>query len=158
MLRATSLPSNRLELTVLEFPMAGNRQPFSGAGYRQLVAIRRPDLSRVAAGLMAYAGFVRKWGNNDLRCLIFIGFLVEFAYFAFFEIGFGMARTPGKRWTHLRVITDSGRPVNAQNAILRNCWRSWDSLPSCMRLVSSQLDQPTEQARRRLSRRHGRRT
>ena len=61
--------------------------------------------------------------------LIFFLFLLQFGYFAFFETIWN-GRTPGKRWTHLRVITDSGRPVGAQGAILRNLLRIVDALPS----------------------------
>ena len=61
--------------------------------------------------------------------LILLAFLSQFGYFAFFETIWN-GQTPGKRWTHLRVIKDSGRPVDAQSAILRNLIRIVDSLPS----------------------------
>ena len=61
--------------------------------------------------------------------LIFAGFLVTIAYFAFFETVWN-GQTPGKRWTHLRVMMDSGRPVDVQSAILRNLMRIVDTLPS----------------------------
>lgn len=52
-----------------------------------------------------------------------------FGYFAIFEALWN-GQTPGKRWIHLRVIDESGRPVNVQQAILRNLIRFVDQLPS----------------------------
>ncbi len=54
--------------------------------------------------------------------------MVEFGYYAFFEAVWN-GQTPGKRRTHLRVMQDSGRPMGAQAAILRNLLRIVDSLP-----------------------------
>ena len=54
---------------------------------------------------------------------------MQFGYFAMFE-AFWNGQTPGKRWTHLRVIKDSGRPINAYDAILRNLLRIVDNLPT----------------------------
>ena len=39
-------------------------------------------------------------------------------------------QTPGKRWTHLRVIQDSGRPITAYDSVLRNLLRIVDALPT----------------------------
>jgi uncharacterized RDD family membrane protein YckC len=128
------LPGDKLtieipELTVLEFPLAGIGSRSLALAIDSLLQFAVLILVGVAAGLMAYAGFVPQMGKQWVYAvLIFIGFLVEFAYFAFFESVWN-GQTPGKRWTHLRVITDSGRPVNAQNAILRNLLRIVDSLP-----------------------------
>jgi len=50
-------------------------------------------------------------------------------YFAIFEI-FWKGQTPGKRLAKIRVIKESGRPINAYEAIARNsCVRS-DVLPT----------------------------
>jgi len=61
--------------------------------------------------------------------MIFILFSVQFGYFALFEALWN-GQTPGKRWTHLRVIKDSGRPISAYDAILRNLLRIVDALPT----------------------------
>jgi uncharacterized RDD family membrane protein YckC len=60
--------------------------------------------------------------------IIFIGFSVYWAYFALFEI-FWNGQTPGKRWTGIRVIKDTGRPINAYESIARNVLRAIDFLP-----------------------------
>ena len=69
-------------------------------------------------------------------------FCVYWGYFAFFEI-IWKGQTPGKRVAGIRVIKDSGRPINAYEAIGRNLMRAIDSLPTlygvgivCMMLSS----------------------
>lgn len=61
-----------------------------------------------------------------------IGFLVFFAiywgYFTLFEI-IWKGQTPGKRVAGIRVIKDSGRPINAFEAMSRNLVRIIDWLP-----------------------------
>jgi hypothetical protein len=64
-----------------------------------------------------------------IAIFIFAAFTVQFSYFAFFEALWN-GQTPGKRWTHLRVIQDSGRPISAYDAILRNLLRIVDALPT----------------------------
>jgi uncharacterized RDD family membrane protein YckC len=59
---------------------------------------------------------------------IFIGFAVYWGYFAFFETVW-KGQTPGKRYAGIRVIKDSGRPINAFEAIGRNLMRVVDILP-----------------------------
>jgi uncharacterized RDD family membrane protein YckC len=59
---------------------------------------------------------------------IFIAFSIYYGYFAIFESIWNV-QTPGKRWTHLRVIHESGRPIAVPQAILRNLVRFVDQLP-----------------------------
>ncbi len=59
---------------------------------------------------------------------IFIGFAVYWGYFAIFE-SLWKGQTPGKRLTGIRVIKESGRPINAFEAIGRNLMRAVDALP-----------------------------
>src|SRR5450631_3228964 len=59
---------------------------------------------------------------------IFIGFAIYWGYFAIFEIVW-KGQTPGKRYTGIRVIKESGRPINAFDAIGRNLMRAVDGLP-----------------------------
>ena len=56
-------------------------------------------------------------------------FLLEFGYFALFEI-FWNGQTPGKRYAQVRVIKDDGRPIGAYEAIVRNAVRLIDWLPA----------------------------
>ena len=59
---------------------------------------------------------------------IFILFAVYWGYFALFEV-FWKGQTPGKRFAGIRVIKESGRPINAYEAISRNLMRAVDGLP-----------------------------
>jgi uncharacterized RDD family membrane protein YckC len=60
---------------------------------------------------------------------ILFGFSIYWGYFAAFEI-FWSGRTPGKRLAGIRVIKETGRPINAFEAIGRNVLRAIDFLPA----------------------------
>jgi uncharacterized RDD family membrane protein YckC len=60
--------------------------------------------------------------------VIFAWFALNFGYFALFEAIWN-GQTPGKRYLHLRVIKDTGRPITAFDALARNLLRLVDSLP-----------------------------
>ena len=118
------------EQTALEFTLAGIGSRGIALALDTLLQIGALILLGVAAGLIAYVGFFPQIGKQWVYAiLIFAAFLLQFGYFAFFETIWN-GRTPGKRWTHLRVIMDSGRPIHAQAAILRNLIRIVDALPS----------------------------
>ena len=55
-------------------------------------------------------------------------FCINWGYHAIFE-ALWKGQTPGKRWAGIRVIKDSGRPINAFEAIVRNLMRAIDFLP-----------------------------
>src|SRR5579862_4076140 len=57
-----------------------------------------------------------------------VGFCINWGYYAIFE-ALWKGQTPGKRWAGIRVIKDSGRPINAFEAIARNLVRAVDFLP-----------------------------
>jgi uncharacterized RDD family membrane protein YckC len=118
------------EQTSLEFPLAGIGSRFLAVALDTLLQFAIYLVLGLFAALVAsftVAGNLgRQWG---IAILIFIFFGVQFGYFATFET-FWNGQTPGKRWTHLRVIQDSGRPVNAYDAILRNLLRIVDNLPT----------------------------
>lgn len=59
---------------------------------------------------------------------IFVGFAIYWGYFAIFEILWS-GQTPGKRIVAIRVIHESGRPINAYEAIGRNLMRAVDVMP-----------------------------
>jgi uncharacterized RDD family membrane protein YckC len=63
-------------------------------------------------------------------------FLAEWFYFAAFE-ALWSGRTPGKRWTSLRVVRDNGQPIDATAAILRNLLRAVDFLPGLYAIGSA---------------------
>ena len=128
------LPEEKLiietpEQTVLEFPLAGVGSRSLALAIDTLLQGGAAILLGIAGVMISFAGFLPQMGKQwGYALLIFVLFLVEFAYFAFFEAVWN-GQTPGKRWTHLRVIADSGRPVGVQQAILRNLLRIVDSLP-----------------------------
>jgi uncharacterized RDD family membrane protein YckC len=55
-------------------------------------------------------------------------FLVQFAYDVLFET-LASGRTPGKRWTGLRVVRAGGQPVGFVASMVRNVLRIVDALP-----------------------------
>ena len=59
---------------------------------------------------------------------IFVLFAIYWGYFAAFEV-LWKGQTPGKRFAGIRVIKESGRPINAVEAIGRNLMRAVDVLP-----------------------------
>jgi uncharacterized RDD family membrane protein YckC len=72
-------------------------------------------------------------GNEDLSRLAVAGivvviFFVQFGYDVLFET-LASGRTPGKRWTGLRVVKMGGTPVGFLASALRNILRIVDSLP-----------------------------
>ena len=60
--------------------------------------------------------------------IILAVFCLFWGYYAIFEI-FWKGQTPGKRWAGIRVIKDSGRPINVFEAIGRNLIRFIDLFP-----------------------------
>jgi uncharacterized RDD family membrane protein YckC len=62
---------------------------------------------------------------------IFVGFAIYWGYFAIFEI-IWKGQTPGKRVAGIRVIKESGRPINAFEAIGRNFMRAVDMQPGIL--------------------------
>src|SRR3984957_14681816 len=59
---------------------------------------------------------------------IFLLFAIYWGYFAIFEI-LWKGQTPGKRYTGIRVIKESGQPINVFEAVGRNLMRAVDALP-----------------------------
>src|SRR5579884_2790649 len=65
------------------------------------------------------------WWSAIITLVIFC---INWGYYAIFE-ALWKGQTPGKRWAGIRVIKDSGRPINAFEAIARNLVRAVDFLP-----------------------------
>lgn len=57
-----------------------------------------------------------------------ISFLLLFGYDVLFEVAAG-GRTPGKRWTGIRVVDGNGGPVRFVTSVIRNLLRLIDFLP-----------------------------
>ncbi|MCA1844769.1 MAG: RDD family protein [Actinobacteria bacterium] len=67
-------------------------------------------------------------GGAVVAVIIVIVFLIQFGYDVMFET-LASGRTPGKRWTGLRVVRVGGAPVGFVASALRNVMRLVDALP-----------------------------
>jgi uncharacterized RDD family membrane protein YckC len=118
------------EQTALEFPLAGIGSRFLAVALDTLLQVAAYAVLVLIASLLSISGVLPNLGKQwAIAIVIFIWFTVQFGYYAIFEALWN-GQTPGKRWTHLRVIQDSGRPITPYDAILRNLLRIVDALPS----------------------------
>src|SRR5579862_7241725 len=119
------------EQTALEFPLAGIGSRFLALAADTLLQMAVAFILVVvfAVSAISLSLFSKVAGIWTFAILVFALFSLQFGYFALFEALWN-GQTPGKRWTHLRVIKDSGRPISAYDAILRNLLRIVDSLPT----------------------------
>ena len=67
-------------------------------------------------------------GDLGLAIASILSFVFYFGYDVGFEV-LASGRTPGKRWTGLRVLRDDGRPVDLLSSAIRNIVRLVDGLP-----------------------------
>jgi uncharacterized RDD family membrane protein YckC len=119
------------EQTALEFPLAGIGSRFLALAADVLLQFGVGIVLVIIFALSAFSFSAFSKGSAvwTIAILIFVVFSLQFGYFALFE-SLWNGQTPGKRWTHLRVIKDSGRPISAYDAILRNLLRIVDALPT----------------------------
>jgi uncharacterized RDD family membrane protein YckC len=119
------------EQTPLEFPLAGIGSRFLALAADTLLqlAVAWVLVIVFVVSAVSLSLFSKGAGLWTFAVLLFALFCLQFGYFALFEALWN-GQTPGKRWTHLRVIKDSGRPINAYDAILRNLLRIVDALPT----------------------------
>jgi uncharacterized RDD family membrane protein YckC len=80
------------------------------------------------ATLVALALLLRSVGGVGDVLLASAFFAVVFFYDVLFEV-LGGGRTPGKRWTGLRVVRAGGRPITLVRSALRNVLRIIDIIP-----------------------------
>ena len=122
------------EQITLELPLAGIGSRFLGLAIDTILQF---ILGLLGILVLAFAGsnislwryfswVPTNWG--PALVLIFL-FCLYWGYFGFFEI-LWKGQTPGKRLAKIRVIKDSGRPINAYEAVGRNLLRAIDVLPS----------------------------
>jgi uncharacterized RDD family membrane protein YckC len=120
------------EQVTLELPLAGIGSRF--------LAIAIDTLLQVSLYLTGVIGLTilggATWGRPGAlmrqigpALAVLLAFCLYWGYFAVFEIAWG-GRTPGKRLAGIRVIKDSGRPINAYESIGRNVLRAVDFLPA----------------------------
>ncbi len=118
------------EQTPLEFALAGIGSRFLALALDSVIQWAVLILLVVLGATLAPAS-VRIWRAAPMWLVAMIGvvfFCVYYGYFALFEALWN-GQTPGKRYTSLRVIQESGRPINAYQAIARNLLRIVDQLP-----------------------------
>jgi uncharacterized RDD family membrane protein YckC len=131
----------------LELPLAGIGSRFLGLAIDTLlqfvlyIAAVLLLTIPVGSGLARYLAWIP--ANFVPALTILFIFCIYWGYFAFFEIVW-KGQTPGKRLAKIRVIHQSGRPINVYEAIGRNLLRVIDGLPGiygvgivCM-MISSQ--------------------
>src|SRR5208337_2100683 len=107
----------------LEFPLAGIGSRFLALAVDSLIQFAAGAVLGVIVLLLATLGpKMPIHGAWTLALVVFLGFLLQFGYFAFFEAIWN-GQTPGKRLTNLRVIQDSGRPITVYEAVARNFLR-----------------------------------
>jgi uncharacterized RDD family membrane protein YckC len=113
----------------LEFVLAGVGSRFMAAFLDTLIQVLLYAVILAIGLAFAFAGKIfsepPKW---VLAIVIFAFFIINWGYYALFEI-FWKGQTPGKRWAGIRVIKDSGRPINVFESISRNLVRVVDWFP-----------------------------
>jgi len=119
------------EQIALELPLAGIGSRFLAIAIDTLIQVALYLITGLVFLLLLPEGlsiftFLPKTLGPALA--IFVGFAIYWGYFAIFEIIWS-GQTPGKRIAGIRVIKESGRPVNAFEAIGRNLMRAVDVMP-----------------------------
>jgi uncharacterized RDD family membrane protein YckC len=112
----------------LEFVLAGIGSRFMAALLDTLIEVGIGLVVFLIALVFAAAPFVGGSPTWIFAILIFAFFLIMWGYYATFET-LWKGQTPGKRWAGIRVIKESGRPINTYEAIARNLVRFVDYLP-----------------------------
>jgi len=119
------------EQIALELPLAGIGSRFMAMAIDTLIQFGLYLVAGVVFFLILGLGASVVWyipKTIGPALGIFVLFAIYWGYFALFEIVW-KGQTPGKRFAGIRVIKDSGRPINAFEAIGRNLMRAVDGLP-----------------------------
>jgi uncharacterized RDD family membrane protein YckC len=119
------------EQIALELPLAGIGSRFLAIAIDTLIQVALYLLTGLIFLLLLPEGFsIFTFLPKTLgpAIAIFVGFAIYWGYFAIFEILWS-GQTPGKRIVAIRVIHESGRPINAYEAIGRNLMRAVDVMP-----------------------------
>ena len=101
----------------------------AGAGSRFIAGLL--DALLRGATLLALFVLAAMSGISEVGAVVLLSlgsFLVLFGYDVLFELAAG-GRTPGKRWTGLRVVGLDGGPVTVGSSVVRNLLRIVDALP-----------------------------
>ena len=118
------------EQVALEFHLATIGSRFLALAIDTLIqAVGAAGLLAVAVLFRFVVGPVWPGAPNWAFAVVLLGWLtLYYGYFAILETIWN-GQTPGKRVMGLRVIHASGRPLSAQEAILRNVVRIVDQMP-----------------------------
>ena len=122
------------EQIALELPLAGIGSRFLAMTIDTLIQLAAYLIIGLLFFLILPAGFsMFSFLPQTLgpAIAIFLIFAVYWGYFAIFE-SFWSGQTPGKRVAGIRVIKESGRPINAFEAIGRNFMRAVDMQPGIL--------------------------
>jgi uncharacterized RDD family membrane protein YckC len=87
------------------------------------------DLTIQATVIVALALILDPAGGAGVAIFTSAMFGIIFFYDVLFEV-LGRGKTPGKRWTGLRVVRSGGRPINLVRSAIRNVLRIIDVLPA----------------------------
>lgn len=120
------------EQIALELPLAGIGSRFLAMAIDTLIQTAAYLIIGILFLLVLPAGFsMFTFLPKTLgpAIAIFLGFAVYWGYFAIFE-SLWNGQTPGKRVAGIRVIKESGRPINAIESIGRNLLRTIDMQPA----------------------------
>jgi uncharacterized RDD family membrane protein YckC len=114
----------------LELTLAGVGSRFVAAFVDALIRLALFLALALATGLGRdlFGGFGSEISAMSIVVLSISGFLLMFGYDIFFEV-LSSGRTPGKRWSGLRVVRVGGRPVGFVASAVRNIVRIVDFLP-----------------------------
>ncbi len=101
--------------------------------FRRLPAYLIDCLICTVTLVATFLGIVLVFGASGLVELgiglwLLLAFAISWFYFGLFET-FWNGQTPGKRLLGLRVLSVSGQPINAMQAIVRNVLRAVDAMP-----------------------------
>lgn len=119
------------EQIALELPLAGIGSRFLAIAIDTLIQVALYLIVGVVFFVVLGLGASMVWyvpRSVGPAVGIFIIFGIYWGYFAIFEI-LWKGQTPGKRFAGIRVIKESGRPINAFEAVGRNLMRAVDGLP-----------------------------
>lgn len=99
----------------------------AGFGSRLVAALLDGALQALLLAALAVVLWVGIGLDDELAAGLFLAglLLVPLAYDVLFEV-LANGRTPGKRWTGLRVVRDDGRPITLVPSAVRNLLRILD--------------------------------
>jgi uncharacterized RDD family membrane protein YckC len=116
----------------LDLPLAGIGSRFLAVALDTLIQIIVAlSLFLAWLGISALGGAHLSGGSGAVWAkvlLVVAVFLLEYGYFGFFE-AIWHGQTPGKRYTHLRVVKSNGQPIGVYESVTRNLIRLVDSFP-----------------------------